>query len=178
MPTATREVMPTAPEPPSPARVHRAQWGRRVTILVLVAIVVLGLIGLFGVRTRTTEASKDGWTVQVHYASIARPGLSVPWNLEVDHDGGFSGPIRIAVANSYFDTVDVTRLNPAPVSSTSDGDRVIWQFDPPPGDRFAVSANAEVDPSAGAGRHGGQVTLLDGGGRPVVGVTFRTWLWP
>jgi YetF C-terminal domain len=50
---------------------------RAVLLAILLAILVAGAIGLLGIRSRTAEASADGYDLQVHYASIARLGVEV-----------------------------------------------------------------------------------------------------
>ena len=79
----------TVPEEPTFRRVRRAQWGRRVLLAILVAILVAGLVGLLGIRSRTAEANADGYDLQVHYASIARPGVEVPLDIQVQRGDGF-----------------------------------------------------------------------------------------
>src|SRR3954453_3297026 len=172
-----RSGFSTVPEDPPFRKVRRAQWGRRVLVAVLLAILVAGLVGLFGIRTRTAEASAGGYQLEVHFASIARPGVTVPLDLQIHHDGGFSGPITIAVPASYLSAVDAQSPQPEPTSSTSDGDVVVFQFDAPQGDTFGASWEAEVDPAANMGRREATIAVIDNG-NPVVSVPIRTWVLP
>src|SRR6476646_9693128 len=132
----------TIPEEPSFRRVKRAQWARRCMLGLLVVILIAGLIGLLGIRTRTAEASGNGYDLQVHFASIGRPGVEIPLDIQVKKDGGFTGPITLSVPSSYLSSITAQSPQPEPSSTTSDGDVVVMQFDPPPGDTFGVSWQA------------------------------------
>ncbi len=149
---------------------------RRALVALLTAIVLAGAAGLFGVRSTEATASAAGWTLSVTYASIARAGLDVPWKVTVQREGGFPGPITLAVTADYFDIYEEQGLDPAPAAETADGERLLWTFDPPPGDQLAVDFDAYIQPSSQLGASG-EVAVLDGD-RPVVSVPFRTWLVP
>jgi hypothetical protein len=149
---------------------------RRLLVVLLTAIVVAGAAGLFGVRSSEASASDAGWTVSVTYAAVARAGLDVPWKVSVHRDSGFTGPITLAVTADYFDIYEEQGLDPAPAAETSDGERLIWTFDPPPGNTLAVDFDAYIQPSSQLGASG-EVTVVDGGS-DVVTVPFRTWLVP
>lgn len=149
---------------------------RRLLVALLTAIVVAGAAGLFGVRSSEATASAGGWTVSVTYASVARAGLDVPWKVDVRREGGFTGPITLAVTADYFDIYEEQGLDPAPSGETADGERLLWTFDPPPGDELSIDFDAYIQPSSQLGASGA-VTVLDGGNE-VVTVPFRTWLVP
>jgi hypothetical protein len=149
---------------------------RRLLVALLTAIVVAGAAGLFGVRSSEATASNAGWTVSVTYAAVARAGLDVPWKVTVHRDGGFTGPVTLAVTADYFDIFESQGLDPEPSSETSDGDRLFWTFDPPPGDQLSVDFDAYIQPSSQLGASG-EVAVLNAG-VPVVSVPFRTWLVP
>jgi hypothetical protein len=162
--------------------VRPVQWGPRSTrvrtalVAVLALVVAAGATGLLGVHSGSTTASADGWTVSVTSARIARAGLDVPWKVEVHRDGGFAGPLTLAVTADYFDIFESQGLDPEPAAETSDGERLYWTFDPPPGEDFAVDFDAYIQPSSQLGASG-EVAVLEAG-VPVVTVPFRTWLVP
>jgi hypothetical protein len=149
---------------------------RRLLVGLLTVIVLAGAAGLFGVRSSEATASNAGWTVSVTYASVARAGLDVPWTVAVRREGGFTGPVTLAVTADYFDIYEEQGLDPTPATETSDGERLIWTFDLPPGDTLAVDFDAYIQPSSQLGASG-EVAVLDGG-VPVVTVPFGTWLVP
>jgi hypothetical protein len=149
---------------------------RRLLVALLTAVVVAGGAGLFGVRSSEATASAGGWTVTVTYASVARAGLDVPWQVSVGREGGFTGPITVAVTADYFDIYEEQGLDPAPTTETADGERLYWTFDPPPGTKLTIDFDAYIQPASQLGASG-EVAVLEGGA-PVVTVPFRTWLVP
>jgi hypothetical protein len=171
-------IFSTVPDAPSLDRVRRAQWGRRVLLAILVAILVAGAVGLLGIRSRTAEANAAGYDLQVHYASIARPGVEVPLDIQVQRDGGFAGDVTLAVPSSYLSALDAQSPQPEPKSTTSDGDLVVFRFDPPPGDTFGVAWEAQVDPAANMGRKEATISVIGDDGPPATSVSIRTWVLP
>jgi hypothetical protein len=175
--TAAVEATPTPPTEQPLARIRRAMWERRVLILLLVLIVLAALTGLLGVHARTVAASGKGYDLSVRYAATARPGISVPLEVQVQHAGGFSGPITLAVSRSYLDALQVGSTIPEPTQSTSDGDAVLLTFDAPSGSTFDVAWQVEIDPATNAGRYRGAVAVMDSGDQAVA-ARFRTWVLP
>ncbi|MGE3664210.1 MAG: hypothetical protein AB7G09_23305 [Pseudonocardia sp.] len=151
------------------------RW-RTVALAVMAVVVAAGAAGLLGVRSATGTATAQGYTLTVTHAAVARAGLDVPWRVEVRRPGGFSGPVTLAVTADYFDLYESQGLDPEPAAETSDGQRLYWTFDPPPGDVLAVDFDAYIQPSSQWGASG-EVTLLVGGA-PVVSTPFTTWLVP
>ena len=84
----------------------------------------------------------------------------------------------MAVTSSYFDAFDENGLDPDPAESTSDGERSIWKFEPPPGDVMTVSFDARIEPGVQLTRVKGEVSVLDPSGADVVTADFRTLVLP
>jgi hypothetical protein len=165
-----------ASEPGERRRMRRNQLARRAGLALLAVFVLLGATGFLGVRTRTVEASAGGYDLTVRYAQVARPALAAPWELTVHHDGGFDGPVTISTTADYFDLFDENGLSPDPASATAGRDRLVLEFDPPPGETLTVSYDARVGPNIQMGtRATTQVLVHD---EPVVGVSYRTWILP
>jgi hypothetical protein len=162
-------------------KASRARVGRRLFAVLLAAFLVLGVLGVFGVKSGTKAGSGGGYDVDVTYARTTRPGVSTPLDIEITHDGGIpeSQPVRVAISSAYVDVLQIARISPEPSSSTADADRVVWEFDPPSGDTLAVHLSAEIDPSADAGRRHGTISLLEADSdRAVTSVRFTTWVLP
>jgi hypothetical protein len=149
---------------------------RTALVVLLVVIVVAAAAGLLGVRSTTATSSAGGYTLSLEYAWVARAGLDVPWTLEVHRDGGFPGPVQVAVTADYFDIYESQGLDPEPSTETADADTLYWTFDPPPGDDLSVDFDAYIQPASQWGASG-TAAVLDGG-RPVVSVDFTTALVP
>ena len=164
---------------PDPDADRRSLWVRRTFMGVLAVVVLAGLFGLLGVRSRTvSRSSADGRVeLRVHYAAVARAGLAVPFAITVQRQGGFGGDVRIAVSGHYLELFSRNAIDPEPTAATATDQAVIWQFTAPPGDQLEVSLDLQVQ----AGQHwsrSGTVAVLDDAGRPIVGTDITTWLAP
>ncbi len=84
-----------------------------MTIGVLALIVVLGAVGVFGMRSTSVTASGGGYQLTVEYAAVSRAGLDTPWTVTVRHPGGFTGPITLATTDNYFTMFETQGLTPA-----------------------------------------------------------------
>lgn len=153
-----------------------AVWGRRVFLLMMLAIVVLGLSGLLGVRDDTVSSADGGYSISLTYPRVARAGLDVPFQVTVTRPGGFDGQVTLAVTGDYFDIFESQGISPQPSDETQDGSLHYLTFSKPPGDTLVVSWDVYVQPSSQRGR-GGTVSVMQGG-RPVTSADFRTTLLP
>lgn len=170
------DVVPTAPEETNLLQSRRARTARRLFMVVLSAVVVLGLAGQLGVRSRTTTVRGGGYELTVTYGQVSRPGLATPWSLEIHHPGGFDGPVTVSTKTNYLDLFDENGFDPEPSSSTATSDTVIWEFEPPDGDTLGISLDARIEPGAQWGRTGETSVLVDG--QPVVTAKYKTWVMP
>ena len=90
-----------------------------VTTAVLTIIIGLAVLDgldvadVYGVDTATAEASGGGYDLAVRYGTVSRPALATPFEIVVTHDGGFDGPITIAVDRAYLAMWDENGLVPA-----------------------------------------------------------------
>jgi hypothetical protein len=153
-----------------------AIWSRRGFLVLLLAFVLAGLSGLLGVRTTTAESSAGGYDLSFRYATSARAGLDVPWEVTLVHAGGFGHDVRLAVTGDYFDVFETQGFTPEPSDATRDADTLYLTFAAPPGDTLRVSYDAYIQPSSQLGRDGTLSVLEDGS--PVASVDFSTRLLP
>ena len=155
----------------------------RVTTTVLVLIVALavadalGIADVYGVNTATVREEGGGYRLEVRYPAVARPALAAPLDMTVVSDGGFDGPVTLAVSADYLSIWDENGLDPEPASSTADRRRVLWEFEPPDGDTLAISFDARIEPGAQQGKPG-RIELLDDDGGVLLAVDFRTRVLP
>ena len=157
---------------PSPAL-----WTRRGFVAALAAVVLAGLAGLLGVRSDTTSAQVGEWRLTLEHAELARAGFDVPWQVTVTHDGGFDGPLTLAVTGDYFDIFETQGFMPEPTEMTRDGDTLYLTFAAPPrGDTFVVAYDAYIQPAAQRGADG-TLSVLDAG-VAVASLDFETRLLP
>ena len=175
---AGRPSIPTEPEGTDVRRQVRARTGRRVFTVLLGAFLLLGAFGLYGVRSRTAEATGDGYELSVTYAAVSRPGLATPWSFEVRRPGGFPDGVTVSVTSAYFDAFDENGLGPAPTEETTDGDRTVWRFSPTRSDTLSVSFDARIEPGVQLKTVKGELWVLGASGQPAVTVAFRTFVMP
>jgi hypothetical protein len=170
------DLPPTAPDPVPPSALRRSRAIRRAGLATLAVFVLLGAIGLFGIRTRTVTASAGGYTMSLDYPWTDRADQPIHWVLSIRRAGGFSGPVDIGITQSYLDLLDLNAIEPEPSGTHTDGPLVVWTFDPPSGRvlRVLVDANIQLNGRFGAAA---DVSVLEGG-KPVVSVHYRTWVAP
>jgi hypothetical protein len=157
-------------------RIRRARAARRMLLVLLVAFIALGFANVFGVRTSTVSATRGGYTLSVTHASASRPGLATPWSVEIQRPDGFTGPVILATTSSYFEIFDQNSLDPEPSSSTTWGDMIVWELEPPLGTTLTVSLDGRIEPHYSGGRHA--VTSILEEGKEVVSVSYRTRIFP
>ena len=171
--------IPTDPPDRDLSSVRRGRLGRRAFVTALATFLGLGMLGVYGVRTRDVEATGGGYELTVHYTSVTRPGLATPWAIEVRRPGGFGDElVSIAVTAAYFDAFDENGLDPDPAESLNDGERTIWRFEPPDGDTMSVSFDARVEPGVQLTTVRGTASVLDASDAEVVTADFGTLVLP
>jgi hypothetical protein len=169
--------------PEGPSTLLKRRTGYTVTTVFLAGVMLVAAIdavegnALLGVDSTTERATVDDLELAVTYGVVSRPALATPFDIDVRRDGGFDGPVRIAVDQEYLRMWDENGLVPAPSAETVMGPWVVWEFDPPIGDRLLVSYDARIEPGAQEGRSGA-VAVLDESDSPVVQIAFTTRIWP
>jgi hypothetical protein len=174
--------MPTASTSTAPGRityreVARARLGRRVYMSLLGVFLVLGLLNVFGSKTATVSASRNGYVLRVTYPASTRSSLPVKWDLVLTHAGGFSEPILIAIPVQYFNLFDFNNFYPTPDSTSNRGGLVVMEFAPPDGDTLDVLLDARTQAGLKAGMDT-TTSVLDGQDRPLVQVSYGTRVVP
>jgi hypothetical protein len=172
---AGRSPTATAPRDDGLAASRRSLWWRRGVITVLALFVLAALTQQLGVRTDTVRAQSGDLEVTVRYADRARGALAVPFSIDVEHAGGFSGPIEVRTSQRYLAIFDDNGFEPEPTDVTTEAGDVIWTFDPPPGDTLAIVLNARIEPGV-FGREEGS-TSVDAEGETVT-LDYTTWVAP
>ncbi|HJP66413.1 MAG TPA: hypothetical protein VKA30_08935 [Actinomycetota bacterium] len=170
------QLPPTSPDEISIDRLRRARLGRRLALGLLALFVLLGAVGVFGIRTRTVSAAGNGYRLTLTYPATDRPQQPVRLTAVIAHDGGFAKPIEVGLTQEYLNLLDLNDIEPAPSASHNAGDLVIWEFDPPAGDTLVVTIDAIIEANA---RFGLPATLsvFDQGALAAT-VSFRTWVAP
>lgn len=152
---------------------------RTVSLVFVSAVVLAGLIGLFGVRTGTAQNSGNGLTVSVEHASVTRAGLATPFSVAIATEDGAPLPEQITtrIDSDYLGMFDENGLDPEPAASYQDGQWTWWTFDVPVGhDELEVSFDVRLEPAVQWGRNGSATVEVDGDEK--VSVEFATRVMP
>jgi hypothetical protein len=139
-------------------------------------LLLLGLLNVLGPRYTTATRHVDGATVTLEYPEVMRPGLASRWILEVVRPGGFDGKIDVATDERWFEGFDYNNLFPEATSEQSRAGKVVFTFDPPPGDTFRVEVDLMATPTWTFARDA--TTTVSGGGLAPVSVSYRTLFLP
>lgn len=159
--------------PPPPARTPVL---RRIALAVLTLVLVAAGAGLLGVKSGTVTATGDGYVLQLQYATIARAGLDVPFDVTLTHEGGFDGDIVLAMTAAYFDIFEHQGVTPEPDSESSEGPMVYLTFPAPMKDEFRMGFDIYIQGSSQVGASGEVWLVVDD--EPVLRVAFKTVLVP
>lgn len=169
-------VASTVPAVADHATERRSRLFRRVLLAGFTLLVLLGLTGLLGVHSRTATADgPDGTRVEVTYPQVARPALAIPFHVRVSRPDGFDEQIEIRITRSWLESFDENGVIPTPAEESTDGDDVVWTFDPPEGTVFTLALDTRVEPGVQWQRHG-TTTVTIGSERIDVGHTM--WVFP
>jgi hypothetical protein len=153
-------------------------WPHRIGLLVLFVVVVLGATGLLGVRSGTTSAHDNGYTLSVVYPHVSRAGLDSPFRIRVHADNGtIPGDITLGISEPWFRLFETQGFFPDADSSTNDGQFVYLTFSQPgPGHDFLLEYDAYIQPAAQLGKSATIVLQIDG--HEVARTSLKTWLAP
>jgi hypothetical protein len=153
-----------------------SRWGRRVSLVLLLVVVVAGAVGVLGVHSSTVSARANGYLLSVTYARTARAGLDVPFTVHVQHAGGLPSSITVAVSTDYFRMFETQGFYPDADSATNDGRFVHLTFTALRGNDFVLDYDAYVQPSAQRGKSATVELIVRGA--TVATVRLHTWLVP
>ena len=165
----------TAPDDDGHAAQRRGLIGRRAMLTMTTIFVVAGLLGVLGVRSRTVTRADGPIRASVRYAQVGRGGMAAPYAITVTSDDGFAESLEITVDESYLELFDQNGIDPGPDSSTSEGDVVIWTYDPPPGNEYTVTLDVRIGPSVQWGQTGHTVVVAEG---HRIELSHHTWVMP
>lgn len=126
-------------------------WGRRALVTLFAIPVIGAAFGLVGLRDAEVSSEALGYELNVRYAELSRAGIASPLDIYVTSDSQFDSPITLKITQEYFTLFDLNGIYPAPATEYMEGDKVVWEFDPPPGDTFRVHVDWRVQPSVHRG---------------------------
>lgn len=172
------DAVATLVDPRDVRAARRSRDSRRVGLVVLGLVVLLGLSGALGVRSSTSSArSADGWSLDVRHPQVTRAGIAAPFHVVVRHPGGFAGPFTLSISSRLMERFDFQNFYPNPASETATAGRLLYEFDPPPGDTFRLNLDARTAPDQNGSTEVYRTAVVVDG-RTVAEVSFRMWVVP
>lgn len=153
---------------------------RYVALGVMTVLLVAGLSGAAGVRSRTATATAGGLELSARYGQVVRPGVAAPFDIAIRAAGEGELPreLRVEVASSYLAMFDENGLEPEPAESWSGDGRTVWTYLVPEGEReLTISLDARIEPGVQLSRRTAAVTIHTGAG-PTVTLDITSWVLP
>lgn len=142
-------------------------------------VVLLGTIGLLGVRTGVVSVTEGGYTMDVLRAVVTRPGLATPFFVEVRTEDGSSLPetVTLQLDADYLGIFDLNGLQPTPSTTFNRDSSTWWTFEVPPGQTsLRVDMDARLEPAVQWASRGS--VTLHSDGESVATAEFTTWVMP
>jgi hypothetical protein len=165
------------PEPPDGIDLsrHRDFEGRRLGqilrhgfLALLLALVVAGLLNLFGQASTTSSVEGAAATLTLTAPNRVRGGLLYQATFRIHARQAIGAP-TLVLARGWLEQTTVNTVEPEPVATTSDEGHVKLRFAPmPPGRTLTVYVDLQVNPT-NLGSHDGDVALFDAD-RPLVAI--------
>lgn len=140
----------------------RHVWWRRIALLVLAAMPVLALIGVFGQRTVLAGANSPAALLSVNSPAHVRGGLVVTTEIVISTHRQL-GDARLFLDSGWFEGITLNGITPQPSSFSSRGRWQVWDYGKIAAGRvFRVWISWQVNPT-NIGSHAQDVALHDGG---------------
>lgn len=144
----------------------------------LALIVVAGLSGLLDSRNTARQSDVRQVSLDVTHPRVIRAGQPVPLHIAVTSADGFEQPIQLRLTRELLDRLDFQNWYPSPSAETGDPDSVLYEFDPPHGDRFEVHLDARAQPNQFPAVIDEAFSVVDDAGTPLATVPFRVVVAP
>lgn len=151
-----------------------------IVLTLLVASAVfdqLTEVDIWGVSGDRVRAAEDGYVLEVKYPSVTRPAIASPFEIFVTKEGGFGGPVDIAIDPEFLEMWDYQAFYPEPSGWRADPDMVVMTVEPTDLNVLRVFFDARIQPAQQSGVDA-WVAVLDGAGDVIVRVDFSTRVLP
>ena len=155
---------------------NRHPWHRRGLLVLLLAIPVLALIGVFGQRTDRTEANAPQATLTMSGPSRLRGGLLYQWKLQVQAHQDIAKP-KLALNEGFLNGLTVNTIEPQASQELNRNGHVVLEYDTlSAGQKLTVWIQYQVNPTT-VGRRTVRVEL-DDGDTPMTSIAKRVTVFP
>jgi hypothetical protein len=139
----------------------RHVWQRRLALVLVTAIPVLGLFDVFGQRAAITEGRGGGASLRIDSPARVRGGLIFTTKFMIGSSRGVKDG-RLFLASGWFDGMTFNAIAPQPSTQSSTGHWVVLDFGQiDAGQDLPVWISWQTNPTD-YGRHAEDVALYDG----------------
>jgi hypothetical protein len=137
-------------------------WGRRVALMVVAAIPLLGLLNVFGQRAAPVSYPGTAASLLVDAPARVRGGLIFTTEIAITphqqlHDA------RLYLGDGWFEGMSLNGVEPQPSTESSRGGWQVWDYGRiATGVTFRIWISWQANPT-NIGRHSQDIALYDGG---------------
>ena len=151
-------------------------WTRRVLVGVLAAILLAGLLNVFGQRPTSNTAAVPAASLTVHAPMHLRGGLLFQARITIAATAELERA-AIVLDQGWLEGITVNTIEPSPLGEASRDGRLVLELGRvPAGDEHVLYLQMQVNPTT-VGRRSADVVLEDGG-RTVTRVDRTLTIWP
>ena len=155
---------------------EKRPWIRRIFVVLLALILLLGLLNLFGQRPETTTASSRAATLAVYAPKRVRGGLYFEARLHVTATRELRDA-AVVLDPGWLEGMTLNTVEPSPLGESSrDGKLALRLGHIPAGDDYLLFLQFQVNPT-NVGRRPTDVDLYDGG-RRILHLDRTIVIWP
>ena len=156
---------------------QRRPWSRRVLLLLLLALPLAALVGVFGQQAVDSVASSPAATLRVEAADRLRGGLLGQNVFEIDAHTSLKHA-TLVLDSGWFDSIQLNTIIPNPLNETDRNGRLALDFGHvPAGSKLVVHMQFQVNPTNVAFRRSVDVTLADGS-TPILHIARHLTIYP
>jgi len=140
---------------------RRLVWFRRSVVVLVVALLAVGLAGVFGQSPRTSSFGATEATLTVEAPTTVRGGLFFQARFTIGALARLAHA-TLVLDEGWLEQLSINTVEPAPAAEESRDGRLALDFGPlQPGDRLVAYIQFQVNPT-NIGRRSQGVTLADG----------------
>lgn len=122
-------------------------WTRRIILLLMLALVVLGLTGMLGQVERTETASSSAALVKVRRPEALRGGLNWPADVRIEAHRRITAPV-VVLSEGFIRGMQLNSIEPSPTSERSRGTGLAFSFPTlEPGQSLDLHLQLQVNPT-------------------------------
>ena len=138
----------------------RGVWGRRAGLLVVLALPVLTVIGLFGQRAVITSASGPNATLTVDSPAHVRGGVVFTTEITVRAHSSLHD-MQLRLDPGWFRGMVFNGIAPQPTNEDSQDGQVIYDYGSVDASTFTIWISWQANPT-NVGTHRQNIALYDG----------------